>query len=154
LTIKGIFPEQMILAWDLKPIVNKSYLELYALRGYDLAPHKSFLDGNSIASAKSEYSELTAKDIVDIQFDERGTAEWKQLTRRNKGRSLAFCIDKKVYSAPNVISEIEGGHASVAGDYTKIETEFIANILESHQLAAQIHILKVEKVGWFKYIFG
>ena len=68
------------------------------------------------------------------------------MTTANKGRYIAIILDKKVISAPHVESAIEGGNASIHGNFTAAEADLLARQLNAGYLPVHLQIVLQEIV--------
>jgi SecD/SecF fusion protein len=74
-----------------------------------------------------------------------GAKTWAKMTEENIGKPIAIVLDNIVYSAPNVISKIDGGNSSISGNFTTEEAQDLANILKSGKLP---HLRKLYRSRW------
>jgi SecD/SecF fusion protein len=147
--VSAVFPRDMVFKWHVKPYKydkSKTFLELHAIKitGRD---GKAPLDGDVITDARSEFDKNSGSAEVSMSMNADGAKTWARLTRNNIGKSIAVVLDDYVYSAPNVMVEITGGHSSISGDFTVNEAKDLANILQSGKLPAPARIIQEEIVG-------
>ena len=76
-----------------------------------------------------------------------GARRWAQLTKNNINRSIAIVLDGYVYSAPNVMNEINGGNSEITGNFTIETTKDLANVLKSGKMPAPARIVQEDIVG-------
>jgi SecD/SecF fusion protein len=65
----------------------------------------------------------------------------------NIGRAVAIVLDDAVYSAPRILSQIDGGNSSITGSFTIEDTKDLANTLNSGKMPAPTRIVQEEVVG-------
>jgi SecD/SecF fusion protein len=133
--IKKLFPKEMKLLWSAKysKYLNKSsqyeYFELFIL--YDKnADNEASMPVHFIKEATCTFSEIDHPEI-NFTMNEKGAKEWKSLTGNNIGRAIAIVLDNKVFAAPKVMTQIEGGRSQITGDFTIEEATDLANVLKA-----------------------
>lgn len=135
-------------AWDAKPNLDKTgkkFFSLYALRPE--TGNKASLEGDVISDAGFRPSLDGRAYEVDIAMKTAGANKWRDITRRNKDRQVAVVLDNKIYSAPNVISEISGGNTQITGNFSAQEAEDLSSILKIGKLPARTEIIESVEVG-------
>lgn len=147
--VRNQFPRDMKLYWGN---AIPKYLILRGEDGIELFIIKvtsrigeAPMSGEYIANTSVEFSNDDNPNIL-IDFDTKGAIIWKHLTRSNIQNYIAITIDGKVYLAPMVQSEIEGGKAMVTGNFTRPEAEDLANVLKSGKLPIPVRIIKEEYI--------
>ncbi len=55
------------------------------------------------------------KNVVEINFNLKGSRKWAEMTRNNVGKMIAITIDDQVYILPTVMAEILEGRAMING---------------------------------------
>ena len=76
-----------------------------------------------------------------------GARRWSQITKQNIGRGVAIVLDDAVYSAPRILTQIDGGNSSITGNFTIEDTKDLANTLNSGKMPAPTRIVQEEVVG-------
>ncbi len=116
-----------------------------ARRGHGPQRHIYFIDreiqmdGSGITEAYPAMGQYGQREIM-LAFNTEGSLRFGEVTRNNVGRLLAIVLDNSLYSAPQIKSAIEGGHAQITGDFSKEEAETISNALVSGSMPFQIEI--------------
>jgi len=82
-----------------------------------------------------------------MAMDGQGTTEWKNLTNKSVGHSIAIVLDNLVYSSPNVQNEIPNGRSVINGGFTDEEALDLSNVLKSGKLPATTRIVEEAVVG-------
>jgi len=133
--IKKLFPKEMKLMWGIKPPKHLSnsdtikWLELFII--YDkYADNDCGFSFPFITNAKMEYAD-NGRVEINMKMNAKGAEQWKILTGNNIGKSIAIVIDKRVFAAPTVMDQIEGGWSQISGNFTTEEAKDITNILNS-----------------------
>ncbi|MEV0128200.1 protein translocase subunit SecD [Dactylosporangium sp. NPDC050688] len=90
--------------------------------------------GTDVSKADSSIDSTNGKWIVTISFKGGGQDRWTDLTREayNNGtdsKQVAVVLDNEVVSAP-VIESVIPGDARITGQFTKRDTELLANQLQ------------------------
>ena len=147
---KARLPKDLVLAWSVKAdqfgdkTNSKPMVALFALRGKDGKP---YMAGDVVASAKSDFNQITHAPIVSMEMNTSGAREWATMTRNNVKHCVAIVLDGFVYSAPRVNYEITGGRTEISGSFTTDDTRDLANVLSSGKMPAPMKIVSEETVG-------
>ncbi|RPD51742.1 protein translocase subunit SecDF [Paracnuella aquatica] len=122
-----------------------NFVALYGLKtkGMDKAP----LEGEAVVDARSDFNPTTGQPEVTMKMNPAGARTWANMTRANKGKSIAIVLDNIVYSAPRVNDVIEGGNSSISGSFTPEEATDLSNILKAGKLPAPAKIVQEQVVG-------
>ncbi|QJD94374.1 protein translocase subunit SecDF [Mucilaginibacter robiniae] len=152
--VSAVIPKNMQLLWGSKPDDRTKALQLYAIKltGAENGPA---LGGDVITDARSEVSPNTGDYEVTMDMNSDGAKTWRRVTADasgnpgddNDNRAIAIVLDNNVVSAPRVNGEIAGGHSSISGNFTKTETEDLANVLKAGRLPAPARIVEEAVVG-------
>jgi len=148
--IKKLFPKEMKLLWGAKPPKylgsdnqNRS-LELYIL--YDkYADNIATLPVFNVKDAAHNFSDNGSPNIT-FTLNEKEADEWKSLTLRNIGKSIAIVLDNKVFAAPQVMAEINGGRSQITGNFTHEEAADLANVLKAGRYNFTIKLISKERI--------
>lgn len=106
----------------------------------------SVLTGEYITDAKV-LLDTWNQPYVSITFNARGGNIFANLTGENVNKRMAIVLDGKVYSAPVIQEKINGGRASISGQFTKEEARDLAVVLRAGSLPAPVIILEQRTVG-------
>ncbi|HCJ11682.1 MAG: preprotein translocase subunit SecD [Verrucomicrobia bacterium GWF2_51_19] len=104
--------------------------------------------------------EMTGKDVknafvsmnpyggyeISLIMTDTGTQRFAQVTKDNIGRQLGIVLDGKLYSAPNIQTEIPNGRASISGDFTQRTALELANVL-NNPLEFELTLAEMYEVG-------
>ncbi len=147
-SVRNNFPAD--LEWmygipDTKNNKKANYVALYGIKTY--GRDKAKLEGEAVVDARSDYNPTTGQPEVSMRMNPTGSRIWADLTRANKGRSIAIVLDNIVYSAPRVNDVIEGGNSSISGSFTTEEATDLSNILKAGKLPAPAKIVQEQVVG-------
>jgi SecD/SecF fusion protein len=96
------------------------------------------MDGTNVTDAFATMDKF-GRYLVIIKFNDAGRREFADATRRvaQLGREngvealLAIVLDGRLYSAPRVKEEISGGSAEISGDFSALEAQELANVLNN-----------------------
>ncbi|MFL5745558.1 MAG: protein translocase subunit SecDF [Niastella sp.] len=155
--VRNSFPANIRFLWGKQDRDDEgklsNFLRLYAIKtipGRD----KAFLEGDAIEDARQEFDQVTNEVAVAMEMNPTGARNWATLTGRNVGHPIAIVLDDIVYSAPNVIQKIEGGHSRVTmgsgGKNQQLvveEANDLANILKAGKLEVPAIIVQEQVVG-------
>lgn len=148
--IKALFPSNMKLLWDVKPLVTtdkKEYLALYPIKkGKN---EKAPLTGEAISDAQVNFE--GGSPGISMSMNSTGAQKWKKITAeassKEPKRRIAIVLDDYVYSAPTVQGEIPNGNSSITGSFTVEEAKDLANVLKAGKLPAPTRIVEEAIVG-------
>ncbi len=111
------------------------------LRNYycKLKPEQG-LTGKYIERAWVAYDDI-GRPYISLTFNKEGAAVFGRVTAANVERQLAIVIDGVLQSAPVIQDAILGGHAQITGNYSLIEAQRLASVLEN-PLEAPLAVLE------------
>lgn len=98
------------------------------------------LDGKHFRSATVTVDPITNIPVVQIVFDKEGGDIFRELTRRNIGKSIAIFVGGQLVSAPVVQSEILGGTAVITGSQNFEEARRLSQDLNTGAIPAPIFL--------------
>ena len=104
------------------------------------------LEGDVITSSKDDFDQM-GHPSVSMQMNSDGARRWSQITKQNIGRGVAIVLDDAVYSAPRILTQIDGGNSQITGNFTIEDTKDLANTLNSGKMPAPTRIVQEEVVG-------
>ena len=147
---RQILPAECKLRWgakaeDFGENTKGEIFALYALKVTE--PNgRAPLEGDVITNAKDEFDQM-GHPSVSMQMNSDGARRWSQITKQNIGRGVAIVLDGAVYSAPRILTQIDGGNSSITGNFTIEDTKDLANTLNSGKMPAPTRIVQEEVVG-------
>ena len=146
-----ILPAECKLRWGAKPEdfggenTKGDIFALYALKVTE--PNgRAPLEGDVITSSKDDFDQM-GHPSVSMQMNSDGARRWSQITKQNIGRGVAIVLDDAVYSAPRILTQIDGGNSQITGNFTIEDTKDLANTLNSGKMPAPTRIVQEEVVG-------
>ena len=146
-----ILPAECKLRWGAKPEdfggenTRGDIFALYALKITE--PNgRAPLEGDVITSSKDDFDQM-GHPSVSMQMNSDGARRWSQITKQNIGRGVAIVLDDAVYSAPRILTQIDGGNSQITGNFTIEDTKHLANTLNSAKMPAPTPIVQEEVVG-------
>lgn len=138
---KQILPSDLKFLWGAKPVAeNEVCFPLYAIRTRG-ANGKAPLSGEYLTKVEPD-SDTLGRPCISMKMNSEGAARWAMLTESNIGRAIAIVIDGTVFSAPNVLSKIDGGKSQISGNFTHKEVKDLANVLGSGKLPLPVRIVQ------------
>ena len=146
-----IFPAELKLRWGAKAEdfggqnTKGDIFELYALKITEPSG-RAPLEGDVITSAKDDFDQM-GHPSVSMQMNSDGARRWSQITKQNIGKAVAIVLDDAVYSAPRILTQIDGGNSQITGNFTIEDTKDLANTLNSGKMPAPTRIVQEEVVG-------
>ena len=105
------------------------------------------LTGEDLSRAFPGRDPTTNAPVVHIQFNERGTATFRDLTRRIAGdqlRRIAIFLDGEEVTAPVVRSPVLDGRAVIEGGFTNELARTLAIQLDSGHLPVPLELILEE----------
>jgi len=146
-----IFPAELKLRWGAKPEdfgenTKGDIFELYALKVTEPSG-RAPLEGDVITSSKDDFEPNSGRPCVSMQMNSDGARRWSQITKQNIGKAVAIVLDDAVYTAPRILSQIDGGNSQITGNFTIEDTKDLANTLNSGKMPAPTRIVQEEVVG-------
>lgn len=153
--VKSAFPNDVVIMWGAKTeqdelLANgqknpvKGQLPLYFLKAN--ADGEALLSGDVVENAFPDYDPQRGYGVIMI-MNIKGAQEWARITKENIGKQIAIVLDKMVYSAPVVQTEITGGNSSITGNFTLEEAQDLATILKSGKLPIPTEVVERGIVG-------
>ncbi|HET9136162.1 MAG TPA: protein translocase subunit SecD, partial [Candidatus Kapabacteria bacterium] len=103
------------------------------------------LTGKYIQDAGAELRDGQPK--VNMRMDDDGARIWSRVTGDNINHRIAIVLDNVVYSAPNVISKIDGGNSEITGSRDMAEANLLKIVLKAGALPAPVKIIQEQVVG-------
>lgn len=146
-----IFPAELKLRWGAKAEdfggqnTKGDIFELYALKITEPSG-RAPLEGDVITNAKDDFDQM-GHPSVSMQMNSDGARRWSQITKQNIGKAVAIVLDDAVYSAPRILTQIDGGNSQITGNFTIEDTKDLANTLNSGKMPAPTRIVQEEVVG-------
>ena len=117
-----VLPAECKLRWGAKPEdfggenTRGDVFALYALKITE--PNgRAPLEGDVITSSKDDFDQM-GHPSVSMQMNSDGARRWSQITKQNIGRAVAIVLDDAVYSAPRILTQIDGGNSQITGSFT------------------------------------
>ena len=148
---KTVLPAECKLRWGAKAEdfggenTRGDIFALYALKITE--PNgRAPLEGDVITSSKDDFDQM-GHPSVSMQMNSDGARRWSQITKQNIGRGVAIVLDDAVYSAPRILTQIDGGNSQITGNFTIEDTKDLANTLNSGKMPAPTRIVQEEVVG-------
>ena len=145
-----IMPAELKLRWGAKAedFGGENHGDVFALYALKITePNgRAPLEGDVIVSSKDEFDQM-GHPCVTMQMNSDGARRWSQITKQNIGRGVAIVLDDAVYSAPRILTQIDGGNSQITGNFTIEDTKDLANTLNSGKMPAPTRIVQEEVVG-------
>ena len=105
------------------------------------------LTGRYLKRATLEFNPNTREPVVNLQFNEEGTALFAKITKENVGKIVAIYLDGAPISTPVVREEIPSGQAVISGNFTPNEAKILVGRLNSGALPVPITLLSTQTIG-------
>ncbi|MBP9715166.1 MAG: protein translocase subunit SecD [Candidatus Pacebacteria bacterium] len=105
------------------------------------------LTGRYLKKAVLEFNPNTREPMVSLQFDEKGTELFAQITKDNIGKMVAIYLDGSPISSPVVRDAILDGQAVISGAFNPTEAKILVGRLNSGALPVPISLLSKQTIG-------
>lgn len=109
------------------------------------------LTGRYVERAQLEFgtggTHVTNEPVISLSFNKEGAELFKEITGKNVGKPLAIFLDDVVISSPIIREEIDGGQATISGDFTPEEARQLVRDLNFGALPLPIELLSTQSVG-------
>jgi preprotein translocase subunit SecD len=94
---------------------------------YLLGP--AVVEGTDVTDASPGTRQNTGEWIVQLDFNNAGSAKWAEYTAANIGKQVGITLDGRVISAPTINSAISGG-TEISGSFSQQTATELANQLK------------------------
>jgi SecD/SecF fusion protein len=145
-----ILPAELKLRWGAKPedFGSETRAEIFTLYALKITePNgRAPLEGDVITGSKDDFDQM-GHPCVSMEMNSDGARRWSQITKMNIGKAVAIVLDDAVYSAPRILTQIDGGRSQITGNFTIEDTKDLANTLNSGKMPAPTRIVQEEVVG-------
>lgn len=141
------FPYDLRLCWGWQPVESasegryKGEVSLYPLYMIKKSHQNLNLSESHIKSKIENESFIS----IGITLNDLGGAKFAQLTQHNVANTLAMVADGKVFSAPRVMSRIDGGKLQISGGTDIGFTEGLLALLNTEKLKSKAEIISVDR---------
>ncbi|MET8775236.1 protein translocase subunit SecD [Nocardia sp. NPDC050713] len=109
---------------------------------------KSRIDGQEIKNAVANLDQQQSRWVVDLEFKSTGSDAWADLTGEYLYKRVAFTLDSKVVSAPQVQAGPQlGGTTQISGSFTASSSKELANTLKYGSLPLSFQTSEAETVS-------
>lgn len=119
--------------------------------GYYLLPVYAKVTGKQLKDVQyiflSDFFGKESPHSVSIEFKADGTNKFYELTKDNVGKPVAIVIDNVVVSAPVVNAPIDGGKASITGNFTEEGAKELVTLLKSGSFIAPVEVIEERSIG-------
>lgn len=105
------------------------------------------LRGSSIKDARQAFNSASNEPVVDIQFDDEGSARFAKLTTDNVGKPFAIILDDEVLSAPIINEPILAGRAEINGGFSVESAGRLALLLRSGTMPLKLKVIEQGAIG-------
>ncbi len=113
-----------------------------------LVESKASVKGEAITDARVDMSANGFMEPhISLTFNNKGSKEFGDLTRKHVGEQLAIVLDGEVLSHPNIQEPILDGHAQITGQFSFDEASLLALSLRSGSLPAPMEIEEERTIG-------
>ncbi len=104
------------------------------------------VDGNSITEAQVARDNLTGAPTVNFVMNSEGGKKFGQITRDNKGKSMAIVLADNVRAYARISEEIPNGQVRLTG-FAQEEAMAISKVLKTGALKLDLKVESVQAVG-------
>ena len=145
--VQRVIPNDMEFIWSAKTQLlgergqEKKFFTLYPVK------KTAELTGSAIVNAKWQIDPSYNRPIVTMEMNNEGSREWARITGANINKRIAIVMDNAVFSAPNVLTKITGGHSQIEGMESEAEAKLLEIVLKAGALPAPVDIIEQRSVG-------
>ncbi len=145
--VKKVIPNDMEFIWSAKTQLlgergqEKKFFTLYPVK------KNAELTGGVIVNAKWQIDPSYNRPIVTMEMNNEGSREWARITGANINKRIAIVMDNAVFSAPNVLTKITGGHSQIEGMESEAEAKLLEIVLKAGALPAPVDMIEQRSVG-------
>jgi SecD/SecF fusion protein len=145
--VQRVIPNDMEFVWSAKTQLlgergqEKRFFTLYPVK------KNAELTGGVIVNAKWQIDPSYNRPIVTMEMNSEGSREWARITGANINKRIAIVMDNAVFSAPNVLTKITGGHSQIEGMESEAEAKLLEIVLKAGALPAPVDIIEQRSVG-------
>jgi len=145
--VQKVIPNDMEFVWSAKTQLlgergqERKFFTLYPVK------KNPELTGGVIVNAKWQIDPNYNRPIVTMEMNNEGSREWARITGANINKRIAIVLDNTVFSAPNVINKITGGHSQIEGMESEAEAKLLEIVLKAGALPAPVEIIEQRSVG-------
>lgn len=105
------------------------------------------LTGRYLESATVQFDPTTGMPSVSLKFNAEGSKLFAEITKNNKGKTLAIFLDGAIISAPTIQDEIPNGEAVINGTFTPKEAKVLSDSLRYGALPVPIKLISSQLIG-------
>lgn len=98
------------------------------------------LNGNYLKKSILSFDQYTNKPQVVLSFNDEGKKLFSDITKNNIGKQVAIYLDGQVISSPVIQQEIDGGEATISGNFTTLEAKTLVTRLNSGALPVPVKL--------------
>lgn len=121
----------------LQKVTGKNGMDYY----YPIfVKRKAELTGENLERAKTDIDPTTGERYVSLTFDSEGRKKFADITGRNINKRLAIILDDVVYSAPVILTRIDG-EPTITGNFSFEEARQLQTVLNAGSLSAPLIIV-------------
>jgi protein-export membrane protein SecD len=105
------------------------------------------VNGEDLISAEPGFDTRNGQPVVNFRFNVKAAQIFGRVTTDNVGKPFAIILDRKVISAPRIISPITGGSGQISGSFTIEGANQLATLLRAGALPVSMVIVEERTVG-------
>ncbi len=108
---------------------------------------ESVLGGDAVKDARVDFDRTGMQAKISLNFNEKGTKDFGDLTTAHVNERLAIVLDDEVLSAPNVREPILSGTAEITGQFKFEEASLLALALRTGSLPVPMKVEEERTIG-------
>jgi SecD/SecF fusion protein len=105
------------------------------------------MGGEGIKDARVDFDRNGMQPKITMNFNDKGTKDFGDLTNAHVGERLAIILDNEVLSAPNIREPILTGDAEITGEFKFEEASLLALALRTGALPVPMTIEEERTIG-------
>ncbi|MCX6144658.1 MAG: protein translocase subunit SecD [Ignavibacteriales bacterium] len=143
--VQRLIPADIQFLWsarsELSGTEGNKFYRLFVLK------RQPELTGEVIVDARASVNPDDNRPVVNMEMNSEGSREWARITGANINKRIAIVLDNAVFSAPNVINKIAGGHSQITNMESPNEAKLLEIVLKAGALPAPVSIIEQRSVG-------
>ena len=129
--IRKFFPVDVEFAYTVKPYdYEEKFVQLVALK----LNTRNYKPQDSCRILKAQVVSGYSMPEISLELDSSGALQFKRLSAKNIGKSIAIVINGYVYAYPTVQQEIEGGRINITGNFILTEVKDLAQRINGRKV--------------------
>lgn len=133
---------------EFKEYPTKDYKVATDTPMYMQLTKKTGLTGAEVKKARVEFDSQNGNPVVGLEFSDKGSRLFEEVTERNVGKPLGIFLDNMpITYPPTVQQKITGGKAQISGQFTIDQAKELAIAINSGALPISVSLVEQKTIG-------